>query len=375
MNVQERAVADALAGRPVTRAPDQNGHHSEQSQFRPTFIKASELKAKAMPAHRWTVYGILAEGLALFVGRPKIGKSWWALIVGTAIASGGIALGQIRVEAGDVLYLSLEDNERRLKARMTSILGTEPWPDRLTFATTWPRLDQGGLNWIEAWCEKHPDARLVIIDTLQKVRPAAAKNGSLYADDYRALEGLQKLAGKRRITVLVLHHTRKMGSDDPLETVSGTQGLGGAADSVLVLKRDRSHRDATLFVTGRDVEESEITLRWDAATTSWTLLGEELSEERQRVLDLLAHAGKALHVRDIAIALGRPEPTTRTLCWKMSNDRQILTNGKAAYSTNPTYKGKADIGSKGETADIADIGKQAVVSGISSVSGVGGLGG
>ncbi len=336
--------------------------------FKPTFIKASDLRVKEMPEHRWTVPGILAEGLALFVGRPKIGKSWWALVVAIAIAAGGVALGQIRVEAGDVLYLSLEDNERRLKARMTSVLGDSAWPNRLTFVCAWPRLDQGGLQWIEAWCEKHPDARLIIIDTLQKVRPAAAKNGSLYADDYRALEGLQKLAGKRRLTVLVLHHTRKMASDDPLETVSGTQGLGGAADSVLVLKRDRSHRDATLFVTGRDVEESEITLRWDAERTTWSLLGESLSEERQRVIELLAHTGRAVHVREIAVALGRPEPTTRTLCWKMANDRQILTDGKATYSINPAYKRKTDIAG---TSEIADTGKQAVVSGVSGISGGG----
>lgn len=341
---------------------------SEQgTQPRPSFIKASELKAKAMPEHRWTVYGILAEGLALFVGRPKIGKSWWALVVAIAIALGGVALGRIRVESGDVLYLSLEDNERRLKARMTSILGEQSWPERLTFATTWPRLDQNGLEWIDAWCEKHPDARLIIIDTLQKVRPAAAKNGSLYADDYRALEGLQKLAGKRRLTVLVLHHTRKMGSDDPLETVSGTQGLGGAADSVLVLRRDRSHRDATLFVTGRDVEESEITLRWNASTTTWSLLGDSLSEERESVIKLLRQAGKPLHVREIATALGRNESPTRTLCWKMATAGQIASDGKAHYFINNRNTDIEGIEGTAGIEEIEVIETQTAISAVSDI--------
>src|ERR1700674_538103 len=108
----------------------------------PVFIKASELLKKVLPEHRWAVRGVLAEGLGLLVGRPKIGKSWLALNVAVAIASGGRALGQIPVEAGDVLYLALEDNERRLRSRLTSILGNDACPDRLTLSTSWPKLDQ-----------------------------------------------------------------------------------------------------------------------------------------------------------------------------------------------------------------------------------------
>jgi len=303
----------------------------------PVFIKASELVKKVLPEHRWAVRGVLAEGLGLLVGRPKIGKSWLALNIALAIASGGVALGKIRVDAGDVLYLSLEDNERRLKSRLTSILGDEPCPDRLVLSTSWPKLDQRGIQWLEAWAEKHPQGRLIIIDTLQKVRPAASRNGSLYGDDYQALSGLQEMAGRRGLTILVLHHTRKMGSDDPLETVSGTQGLGGAADSVLVLKRERTQRDATLFVTGRDVEETEITLRWNPLGTSWALLGEALSEERAAVIKLLTHTGHPLAVKDIALATGRNGDAVRLLCWRMASAGQIASVSKGLYTSNPGY--------------------------------------
>jgi hypothetical protein len=301
----------------------------------PIFIKASELLKKVLPEHRWAVRGVLAEGCALLVGRPKIGKSWLALNVAVAIASGGRALGQIPVEAGDVLYLALEDNERRLRSRLTSILNGEPCSDRLTLSTSWPKLDQRGLQWLEAWAEKHPQGRLIIIDTLQRVRPAASRNGSLYGDDYQALSGLQEMAGRRGLTILVLHHTRKMGSDDPLETISGTQGLGGAADSVLVLKRERTHRDATLFVTGRDVEETELTLRWDAMRAAWSLLGDALSEEREAVIKVLRHAGHPLAIKDIALGLGRPNDPIRLLCWRMLSAGQIASPRQGVYTTIP----------------------------------------
>ena len=320
----------------------------------PVFIRAADLLAKGLPEHRWAVRDVLPEGVALLVGRPKIGKSWLALNLALAIASGGYALGRIRVEAGDVLYLSLEDNERRLKARLTSILGKDQCPDRLTLSTAWPRLDDRGLQWLDAWAEKHPEARLIIVDTLQKVRPAASRNGTLYADDYKALEGLQMLAGRRGLTILVLHHTRKLGADDPLETISGTQGLGGAADSVLVLKRDRTHRDATLFITGRDVEEAEITLRWDPIHTCWSLLGESLSEEREAVIKLLQHTGNAMAIKDIALGIGRTYAQAKLLAWRMAAAGQIAQAGKGLYTTNPGYLDTKETRETGDTAETMD---------------------
>lgn len=298
----------------------------------PVFIKASDLMKATLPEHRWAVRGVLPEGLALLVGRPKIGKSWLALNLAIAIASGGRALGQIQVESGDVLYCALEDHPRRLKDRLTSILNGDACPDRLTLSTSWPKLDERGLQWLEAWVEKHPQGRLIIIDTLERVRPAASKNGRLYGDDYAALSGLQQMAGKRGLTVLVLHHTRKMASDDPLETISGTQGLGGAADSVLVLKRDRTHRDAALFVTGRDVQEAELTLRWDAMRTMWSLLGDSMSEEREAVVRLLNHSQHPLTVKEIALALNRKPDTTKMLLWRMANSSQIVRVKEGVYT-------------------------------------------
>jgi hypothetical protein len=300
----------------------------------PNFIKATDLLAKDMPALHWAVPGIWPQGLALLSGKPKIGKTFFITNLGIASASGGRALGQIPVEARDTLMLLLEDTPRRVRSRLIAQLGDEPCPTRLSIATTWPRLDQGGETWLDAWGKKHPGSR-VFIDTLARVRPGASRNGTLYADDYGALAGIQTIAGRHDLEVMVVHHTRKLTADDPLETVSGTQGLTGAADTVLVLQRDRARRDATLFVTGRDVEEAEISLRWEPGSCSWSLLGQAISEEREAVIRLLRHAGKPVGIKELALGTGRTPESVRVLCWRMANAGQIMAAGKGLYSVIP----------------------------------------
>jgi len=321
----------------------------------PTFIKAADLIAKDLPALTWAVRGIQPEGLALLVGRPKIGKTWLIFDLGIASAAGGRALGQIPVQAADTLIAPLEDPERRVKDRLVTSLEGAICPSRLSVATEWPRFDQGGLQWAEAWGKKHPGGRMYF-DCLARIRPTASRNGTLYSDDYAALAGLQTIAGRYGLSIMVVHHTRKMTSDDPIETVSGTQGLTGAADTILVLRRDRIHRDATLFVTGRDVEESETTLRWDPNRCRWSMLGETLSEEREAVIKLLRHAGKPLANKDIALGLGRRYEPTKLLTWKMANAGQLLRDGGGLYSNNPRYQETEVTGETEETPETIETG-------------------
>jgi hypothetical protein len=358
-------VDAVLAGPPTTQS---NAHRAQppappmqRRTAGPNFVKATDLMAKEMPELRWAVRGIQPEGLTLLVGRPKLGKTWLVDELAIASAAGGRALGQIPVEAADTLLAPLEDPERRTKSRLGAILDGGACPDRLTVASSWPRFDQGGLDWTEAWAKKHPGGR-IYFDTFARIRPAASRNGTLYSDDYAALAGLQTLAGRYSLAVMVVHHTRKMASDDPLETVSGTQGLTGAADTILVLRRERAHRDAILFVTGRDVEESEITLRWDPGRCRWSLLGEALSEEREAVMVLLKHAGKPLAIKEIGLALGRPYDRAKVLCWRMASAGQILTEGKGLYSYNPRTLVTRETSETGVTAETVDTGNTETVS-------------
>jgi RecA-family ATPase len=193
----------------------------------------------------------LPEGTSILDGRPKIGKSWLALDIAISVATGGVCLGQ-QCEQGNVLALMLEDNDRRLQRRMTKMLGAqlETWPAGLIYATGWPHLNAGGLDWIRDWIRKAAKPRLIVIDILERVRQRVASKDqkSQYSADYDALTALQELAAEAQLSILVLHHQRKMGAEDLIDTLSGTLGLGGAVDIVLILGKDPQYEK---FLYGR----------------------------------------------------------------------------------------------------------------------------
>ena len=290
-------------------------------------VTAAELLGVDFPEVSWAVPGIVPEGVSLLAGKPKLGKSWMALGWCVAVAAGGFALGTVEVEEGSALYLALEDNRRRLQKRLKKVLAGDAAPDGLHLATEWPRLDNGGLELLAAHLEANPDTRLVVIDTLAKIRPEA-RGQNVYAEDYAALEKLLPLAAEHGVAVVVVHHLRKMGAVDPLDEISGSTGLSGGVDGVLVLKRDRGRADAYLHVTGRDIEEdAELALTWDQELAAWKLAGDaeeyRQSEERRRIVGLLAGAGEPMSPKDIAEALDKNRSTTRVLLANMKQDGQV----------------------------------------------------
>ena len=328
---------------------------AEAIPLAPRTFSASKLQATKLAEPRWAVPGILAEGCTILGGKPKTGKSWMALGLAIAVASGGRALGQIPVQQGDVLYLALEDTTRRLQSRMEIILEGAPAPAGLDLAVDWPRLDANGAEWLTAWLESHPKARLVIVDTLARVRSrSGGRNSNLYEDDYHAVSLLKRLADNAGASLLVIHHLRKMSSEDPLESLSGTMGLSGAADSILVLKKERTKRDATLFITGRDVDEHEVNIRFDSTTATWSLLAESLSDERQAVITALRRSGNGLAAKELADALAQPYANVRALAWKMASAGQIRSlNGR--YSTNTDYSDNSSNSSNSDDSGLLPV--------------------
>jgi hypothetical protein len=307
-------------------------------------ITASELMSLELPLPNWVVPGLLPTGVALLASRPKLGKSWLAFNLALGIASGSPVLGSISVEAGPVLYLALEDTPRRLQDRLKVLLtkyGISP-PEGLAFASEWPRLDLGGLKQLQAWLEKNPGTKLLILDTLARVRPACRSNADRYSDDYAALTGLKAVADSLGLAVLVLHHVRKQEASDPLDMVSGTQGLAGAADSVMVLKRARGAADATLFCTGRDIEEQTLSLKFEPGHGLWTLLGNadqvSLSPERLAVIAMLTKKGKAMTPTEAAPLLGKTYEAVKKLLWGMAKDGQLCSN-EGRYSLPDAHHG------------------------------------
>ncbi|SHF60816.1 IclR helix-turn-helix domain-containing protein [Desulfofundulus australicus DSM 11792] len=300
----------------------------------PKGFSAVELVNADFPEPSWVIPGLLPEGLALLVGRPKIGKSWLALNIAVAAASGGVALGKIKVEKASVVYLALEDQPRRLKKRLASVLQGGAAPDGLFFYTEFPRLDQGGLLALEELITRR-GAKLLIVDTLAKMRPPGRRNGNVYQEDYAVMGALKSLADRYNAVVLLIHHQNKQGYVDVLDSISGSTGIGGAADTTWILKRSRGKVDAELFVTGRDFEEQELALEFDKRTTTWHIVGgaEEyrLSQERQQVIELLRAAGEPMGAKDIAQALGKSSSTVRWLLATMANEGQLTKVERGLY--------------------------------------------
>jgi hypothetical protein len=246
---------------------------SDDIPTRRTSWTAADLLAAELPEPRCAVDDLITEGLTFECGAPKIGKSWLGLGLGIAVAAGGFAFGKIKVEQGDVLYLALEDNPRRLQTRLRMLLGENSPPDGLYIETEWERFDRGGIERLEAWLDEHPNTRLVVIDVWTRIRPFASNHTDRYQADYEAASAVQALGIRRGVAVLALYHTRKAESSDFVETVQGTFGTAGAADTIIVIKRSRGEADATLHVTGRDVEERELALQFAPETGTWSLLG------------------------------------------------------------------------------------------------------
>ncbi|MFM9864491.1 MAG: AAA family ATPase [Micropepsaceae bacterium] len=272
-------------------------------------ISGAALQDKVFAPIKWIAPDYIVEGLTMIAGKPKLGKSWLALNLAFAVAAGGRAFSSAGCEQGDVLALALEDNQRRLKSRLQQMAGDAKWPARLHFHTDWPRLDEGGLSKIEAWIASVPNPKLIVVDVWAKVRGRADGKKSMYADDFESLAVLQRVASQRRLGIVVMHHASKRDNpDDPFDLVSGTTGLTGAADSVLILRKEAGQADAVLYGRGRDLPVFEKALRFDGTRGLWAVLGDaeayRATTLEGRILKELERAEAPLRARDVVDLLG-----------------------------------------------------------------------
>lgn len=297
---------------------------------------ADQLMAAHFPEPKWAVPGILAEGVSVLAGPPKVGKSWLSLGLGLSVAAGGKAFDSVPVQGGPVLYLALEDTPRRLQTRMGKLLGGQPAPAGLTLVTECPPFPQGGTEAIAQWLERNPDARMVVIDVFAKMRGQSPAGVSAYDADYVAVGYAKRLADHYGVAVVLVHHVRKAGSEDFLTEVSGTNGIAGAADATLVLKRARGQADGILHVTGRDVDEAEYALSFQPASGAWHLLDgpvsdHTVSDTRATILRYVrAHPGAK--PKDMASELPNVDlDTIRRTCNRMADAGQLTKDAGGRY--------------------------------------------
>ena len=232
-------------------------------------INAEDLQNRTYEPTPLLVDELIPEGLHILAGAPKIGKSWLALWLCLCVAQGQ-PLWNFATTQGEVLYLSLEDSFQRIQTRLFDL--TEDAPPTLHFAIMADTLKRGLEQQIEQFLTEHSDTKLVVIDTLQRVR-SAGSDSNLYANDYQEIGLLKKLADKRHIAILLIHHLRKLHDDDPMNMISGSTGLSGAADSTFVLqKHSRLANVASLHCTGRDIPDRTLKLEFGEEDHIWKLL-------------------------------------------------------------------------------------------------------
>jgi hypothetical protein len=287
---------------------------------------------------KYVVPSVIVEGLTILAGKPKLGKSWMMLHAALAVARGGFTLGNMHCIEGDVLYCALEDNQRRLQSRITKLLGVVPkWPKRFHYFCLnddFPRLNDGGIDWLREWIDSVPAPRLIVIDTFVTVRAPKKNNQPNYDADYESGKELQKLANERGIAIVIVHHLRKAEADDAYDTVNATLGLNAVVDAILVLKHEASG-NVTLFGRGRDLVEIEKGMEFNKNACTWTITGDaaaiRLTKERTMILDALEEAGVPIGPREIAVATGMKEGNIRRLLRKMHKEGLIRQPSYGKY--------------------------------------------
>ncbi len=298
---------------------------------------ANDLRDMEIPPQQWVVPDVIAYGLWLLAAPPKTGKSWWVLALLLSVAAGGLAFGKIPVEPAGVLYLALEDTRQRLRTRLQFLGADETgWPTTFHMLTEAPGLDRGLIQALRKWIQDHPSTKVIAIDTLVRIRGQRIKSEDLYSGDSRMVSELQALTKEFDICILLVHHTRKSQGADPFEEISGSYGITGPLDGMIVIKRTRGDADATMHITGRDVEDRELALQFDNHTGLWQVLGSarewSLSQERRAILRALEEAPEGLTPKEIAEAATLKRDSTRHLLIRMRNEGMLASDDKGNYS-------------------------------------------
>jgi hypothetical protein len=300
------------------------------------------LAAEFKPMEHFIPDLIPADCATLLVSKPKVGKSWLLYDICISAALGRELLGGRKAKQGHCLYLALEDSARRLRARAEKLLAYHLGPcPGVALATTWERVDAGGLiaDWVTNTRAQGHAAVCVCIDVLQMIRPLGGERQSVYQRDYMAMQGLRKLAADLGIAIIVAHHQRKGGADDLQDTISGTQGLAGAADCSVVIEKQNTGR-FVVDVRGRDVEAQQFSATFEKDTCRWSLGGDaseaRWGDTRRLILDALRDVPDGMTPREIGDETGLRAATVRVTLHRMVRDGDVTkAKGKYRLTTHP----------------------------------------
>ena len=309
-------------------------------------ISMSELYQNVYQGRPPIIDGLLYPGTYLFAGAPKVGKSFLMAQLAYHVST-GLPLWDYPVHKGTVLYLALEDDHRRLQERLYRMFGMEATTD-LLFAIHAKQVGVGLEEQLKRFVQEHPDTKLIIIDTLQKIREAGGDKYS-YANDYEVVGKLKRFADDCGVCLLLVHHTRKQQADDKFDMISGTNGLAGAADGAFLLQKEkRTDSTATLEVSGRDQQDQRLYLTRDMDRLLWQLERTE-TELWKPPPDPVLEAVVALVARDrswsgtateLVTALGVDlKPNTLTMRLNVNAGRLLNEHG-IQYENGRSHSGR-----------------------------------
>ncbi len=312
---------------------------------------ATELMNIKFPDIVWIIPDFLPVGLMLLAGKPKTGKSRLCLHIADAATRGRPLFNSLHVEPIGILYLALEDKEQRFQERMSEILnGTQP-SDKFHVYFDWSRSNEGGIQELDSWLKDHPDVKLVIIDVLAMIRANAENKKGMYSyyEDYTEIMKFKKVAEENSIAIIMIHHSTKLqNADDPYDAMAGTTGLPAAADTLAVLRSDRTGNKVELQIAGRDVLSNCIYLKYNNDDASWVttmpITLPKRSKERQAIIDVLSRNAGLMGSREIAALLGRSDEkgynAVRQLLHQMKKKGEI-TQTEAGYKLPDPFQDKS----------------------------------
>lgn len=310
-------------------------------------ISMSELYENVYQSRPPVIDGLLYPGTYLFAGSPKVGKSFFMAQLAYHVST-GTPLWDFPVRQGSVLYLALEDDHRRLQKRLYRMFG-EDGTDNLYFAVFAKQLGDGLEEQLKKFLEEHSDTRLVIIDTLQKIRGEGGEKYS-YSTDYEVISRLKKIADDSGICLLLVHHTRKQQADDKFDMISGTNGLLGSADGAFLLyKENRTSTAAVLDASGRDQQDQRLYLSRDKERLIWELEEVETEiwvEPPDPVLEAVAKVVTADNpewqgTASELIALTNLDMKPNTLTLRLNvNAGRLMSEYHIAYESSRTHVGR-----------------------------------
>lgn len=310
----------------ATGAPE---YQPKGSTKGPVIVSCSDLLSQELPPPQWIIHEVLTVGLALLIGKPKMAKSWLVQALLLAVARGSLALGHFPTEQATALSLCLEDNDRRMRDRLLTLLQGEPAPNNHLLTWQWPQPFDKGIDQLHKILEADKEIRLVAIDTWGRFRGRKNHNEDAYSGDYSDLAQLHSLTSLYNVAILLVHHARKASSDDEFDSALGSTALTGAVDTLLSLKRANRHSpEGVLYVAGRDVPDAQYGLTFDNGI--WSYAGDpaeaKLSAERREIRQILRDAGVPLGIEEIKAAMNdtKAYAAVKQLVYRMTDKGELV---------------------------------------------------